>query len=125
MRDRDTIDAALATTGRGAAVDPRVGRRAVEPQIDALLDGRLSHRREPVYRYAPSGRGHSVSAISSVPTRSVFLRLPGVYATRGAGQGGDRPEGCFTSEDDRHEVASSPQKSGMPTSWGHRLFLLR
>ena len=32
---------------------------------------------------------------------------------------------CFTSEDDDHEVALSAQKSGMGTSWGHRLFLLR
>ncbi len=35
------------------------------------------------------------------------------------------PEGCFTSEDDDHEVALSAQKSGIGTSWGHGLFLLR
>jgi hypothetical protein len=36
-----------------------------------------------------------------------------------------RPEECFTSEDNDHEVALSAQKSGMRTSWGPRLFLLR
>jgi hypothetical protein len=34
-------------------------------------------------------------------------------------------EGCFTSEEDDHEVALFAQKSGMRTSWGHRLFSLR
>jgi hypothetical protein len=56
---------------------------------------------------------------------SSFIQTGGPYANRAAGQGCDRPEECFTSEDDDHEVALSAQKSGMRTSWGHRLFLLR
>ena len=45
----------------------------------------------------------------------------GPNANRAAALGCDRPEECFTSEDDDHEVALSAQKSGMVTSWGHRL----
>jgi hypothetical protein len=55
------------------------------------------------------------------PKLSSFIQTGGPYANRAAGQGCDRPEGCFTSEDDDHEVAISAQKSGMVTSWGHRL----
>jgi hypothetical protein len=54
-----------------------------------------------------------------------FCTAGGPYANRAAGQGCDRPEQCFTSEDNDHEAALSAQKSGIPTSWGHRLFLLR
>jgi hypothetical protein len=42
----------------------------------------------------------------------------GPYANRAAGQGCDRPEGCFTSEDDDPEVAISAQESGIVTSMG-------
>ena len=65
-------------------------------------------------------------AVSSLGTQRATLLAPtGAYANRAAGQGGDRPEGCFTSEDDDHEVALSAQKSGIGTSWAYRLFLLR
>jgi hypothetical protein len=52
MRNRDTLDAELA-------------KLATARQVDRSM--RLSHRREPVDLYAPSGRRHSVLAISSAP----------------------------------------------------------
>ena len=62
---------------------------------------------------------------SSMKSGTSNFRVLQTDANRAAGQGGDRPEVCFTSEDDDHEVALSAQKSGMRTSWVHRLFLLR
>jgi hypothetical protein len=47
------------------------------------------------------------------------------HTARAAGQACDRPEECFTSEDNDHEAALSARKSGIRTSWGYRLFLLR
>ena len=43
---------------------------------------------------------------------------PWPQCNRATALGCDRPEGCFTSADDDHEVALSEQKSGMVTSWG-------
>ena len=117
---------AAEDTPPGTAAHPirrRAGRRSTPTAATSLQALRLGDpgRTKPLPKAA---RNVAVYEIRD-PKLSSFIQTGGPYANRAAGQGGDRREECFTSEDNDNEVASSAQKSGMRRSWGHRLFLLR